>query len=83
MTPSMERAWAVAEQIGNAVAITQNAQMIARAIIEAVDEEREACAKICERYVTPHGRAGSAPSWDESVAHGLADKIRSRGPPLP
>jgi FAD/FMN-containing dehydrogenase len=42
-------------------------------------EEREACAAICEQYVTPYGRAGSAPDACEGTARKLAAVIRARG----
>lgn len=37
----------------------------------------EEAAKLCERYVTPWGRAGSEPDACESAVHGMAPLIRA------
>lgn len=49
---------------------------LAERIDAEIVAERERCAKICDHYVTPHGRAGSAPDFLEGVAKQLAAAIR-------
>lgn len=57
------------------------AEIIAKAIADAVLAEREACAKLCEEYKaaqeTPYTDTGSM--WRMCAATWLAEAIRARG----
>lgn len=58
--------------------------LLEQAIIDAIAEEREACAKICEEYATDYRAiterpGGSAAHYAVSAGNKLAYKLRARG----
>jgi hypothetical protein len=50
-------------------------QQVEKARAQGRDEGLEEAAKVCAGYVTPYGRAGSSPTFEEVAARNLAAAI--------
>ena len=51
------------------------ASEVAALIAEAEARVWERAAEMCRRYITPYGRAGSAPDAAEGAVHGMGDAL--------
>ncbi len=78
MTPQ-ERAEAAVKAWVDGPRLDRLVSHVAQAICEAVAEEREACARACERENPNHGRDWTEQDGYDQGCIACADAVRARG----